>query len=96
MNKLLSAFEQLKDRTLYANKAYNSDKFRDMQPKELSHGRKGKLVFTPQNMAYWEEYFCQFDTTALEGVSERVAVAMRNEVTSVSVSKADKLHQVRS
>lgn len=47
-------------------------------------------------MSYWEEYFCQFDTAAIEGVNERVAAAMRNEVTSVSVSKADKLHQVRS
>ena len=60
---MLSAFDQLRDRNLYGNKAYNSDKFREMQPKELSHGRKGKLNFDARNISYWEEYFSKFDNS---------------------------------
>ena len=57
-SKLLSAFDQLRDRTKYGNKAYNSDKFRELQPRELSSGRRSdKLIFEPRNLAYWEEYF---------------------------------------
>ena len=82
---MLSAFDQLKDRTKYANKAYNSDKFRQMQPKELSHGRKGKLTFEPRNMAYWEEYFSQYENERPEQAN-----------STTSFSKADKLHEVRS
>lgn len=29
-SKMISAFDQLKNRTLFSNKAYNSDKFREM------------------------------------------------------------------
>jgi len=56
-----------------------------MQPKELSHGRKNKLVFEPRAMAYWEEYFGQFET--------EVPVP---EGSSTSYSKAEKLHEIRS
>ena len=85
-SKLLSAFDCLRDRTKYANKAYNSDKFRELQPKELSSSRRsGKLIFDPRNLAYWEEYFGQFenDVPVVAG-------------STTSFSKADKLHEVRS
>ena len=85
-SKLLSAFDQLRDRTKYGNKAYNSDKFRELQPKELSSCRRsGKLIFEPRNLAYWEEYFGQFENDA-------PIVAG----STTSFSKADKLHEVRS
>ena len=84
--KLLSAFDQLRDRTKYSNKAFNSDKFREMQPKELTTSeRQGKLIFDPRNMAYWQEYFGQFEneTPVVQG-------------STTSFSKADKLHEIRS
>ena len=56
-SKLLSAFDHLKDRSKYLNKAYNSDKFREMQPKELSNSKMGKFNFDPRQLNYWEEYF---------------------------------------
>ena len=90
---MLSAFDQLRDRQKFANKAFNSDKFRELQPKELSQGRKGiKLLFDPRNMAYWEEYFSQFEDS-----TEAAPASAPNPPTSTSAfSKADKLHEVRS
>ena len=75
----------MKDRSAFGNKAYNSDKFREMQPKELSHGRKNKLVFDARNLAYWDDYFCRYD-----------AEQVQPEACSTAVSKAEKLHEIRS
>jgi hypothetical protein len=83
-SKLLSAFDQLRDRTKFLNKAFNSDKFREMQPKELSHGRKGKLWLDPRSLSYWEEYFGQFDIPA--------PVDPPGVIASTAFSKSEKLH----
>ena len=56
-----------------------------MQPKELSHGRKSKLVFEPRAMAYWEEYFGQYETEIPAQLG-----------STTSYSKAEKLHEIRS
>jgi len=56
-SRLLSAFEHVKDRSKYSNKAYNSEKFREMQPKELSNSKLAKFNFDPRQLSYWEEYF---------------------------------------
>ena len=67
-SKLLSIFDELrKSRQRFTNLAYNSEKFKDLVPRDLSMGnRKKGLVLDPRLLTYWEEYFGQFDGPMLD------------------------------
>ena len=60
---MLSIFDHLKsNKASYINYAYNSDRFKDLFPKDVSVGaRKKGLIFDPKLLSYWSEYFGQFD-----------------------------------
>ena len=56
---MLSVFEHLlRKKQQYTNYAYNSDRFKDLVPKNLSSVSKKKgLVYDPRMITYWSEYF---------------------------------------
>ena len=88
---MLSVFEHLKqNKAAYTNYAYNSEKFKDLLPKDLSQGaRKKGLVFEPKMLTYWSEYFGQFED--IDKVDKQL---VKTGMPGLN-SKQERIHDIR-
>ena len=64
---LVSAFDQLRNKSVYTNAAYDGKDFRELQPKQFSHASRSKLSFDARALVYWAEFFDQFDKAQAAG-----------------------------